>query len=581
MRASSFFFRSHREDPQDADTRAVRWLTRANTIQKLASGIYTFLPLGLRVLKKIEKVIREEMEALGAQEILMPSLVPAQLLQESGRWSAYGKELMRLKDRSCRDFALAPTHEEVVADLVRRSVDSYRQLPVILYQIQMKFRDEMRPRFGLLRAREFLMKDAYSFEPSAESLQITYEKMRQAYLRIFERVGLSVIVVEASPGAIGGDLSHEFMVPAESGEDILFLCSHCSYAANRERAESLPRNFEEENSKGMELVETGKATSVAEVSKALHVLPRQLLKTLLLTTPQEVVAAVLRGDRELNPEKLQRALGVPWVAMASPEEVRDVTGAPLGFSGPVGLSLRTLCDEEVASVRGGVVGANREGFHLTHVNAGRDFPIREVADLRMASAADSCRRCGRGRLREEKGIEVGHIFKLGVKYTQPMQVQVLTAEGAQVPVVMGCYGIGVSRILAAVAETCSDEQGLRFGKEIAPFFLHILCVNQEDEALRSAADTIYQEAQSCGYEVFYDDRSERAGVKFKDADLMGSSWQVIVGKKLRKGLVEVKHRLTGESLDVPQGELFSLLDAFQSAEAKDPRDFFRERRRAD
>lgn len=572
MRLSRLFFRSLREDPQEAETQAHRWLLRANFMTKSASGVYTFLPLGLRVLKKIEEIIRQEMDALGAQEIVMPVLIPRTLWEETGRWQLYGKELMRIKDRHNREFALGPTHEEMVTHLVRTQVTSYRSLPLILYQIQTKFRDEMRPRFGLMRAREFLMKDAYSFEPDGESLNETYQKIYSAYCRIFQRCGLEVKAVEATTGAIGGDVSHEFMVPAENGEDTIFLCDHCDYAASEEKAESLARPFNERNHAEAEAVKTPGISSVQEVAAFFKAEPHRLIKTIIVSTEKGCMAALLRGDRSLNEEKLKKAAGVKELKMATAEEIERATGASVGFSGPVGISVPLICDEEVKGIQGGITGANRNDFHLKQVNAGRDFPVRCVADLRIAVDGDGCARCGTGKLRATRGIEVGHIFKLGTKYSQAMNLTVKDEKGNDLVVIMGCYGIGVSRLISAIAETRCDQSGLRFNAETAPYTVHLICVNQQDKKMREAAEKLYAQFLKVT-DVLYDDRDERAGVKFKDADLIGSFCQVIVGKKIEEGKVELKNRWTGTREDVSLEEVMVRLKAkinVRRGNGKDP-----------
>jgi len=550
MRFSTYLLPTWRQDPAEAEVISHKLMLRAGMIRKLAAGLYTFLPLGLRVLRKVEAIIREEMDRAGALEVLMPMVLPADLWKESGRWDQYGKELLRFKDRGGRDYCLGPTHEEVITDLARREIRSYKQLPLNLYQIQTKFRDEIRPRFGVMRAREFIMKDAYSFDADERGAEESYRKMYEAYCRIFERCGLRFRAVEADTGLIGGRFSHEFMVLAESGEDVIASCSSCDYAANIEMAEvgrSEGKGGKEEP-KPLERVLTPGRSRVEEVAAFLGVPPSKLIKTLILRTDKGVVAALLRGDHELSEPKLRRHLGVSTVEMADEEMIREVTGGPMGFSGPVGLKIPIVADRAISGMRNMVVGGNEEDVHLINANPGRDFQVSEFADIRVAQAGDPCPRCG-GRLEIWRGIEVGHIFKLGTKYSEAMGATYLDAEGREKPLVMGCYGIGVGRTVAAAIEQNHDEDGIIFPMSIAPFHVYLLPVNTNDPEVMGVSERLYEELEGEGVEVLFDDRDERAGVKFKDADLIGIPLRLTVGERnLKEGKVEIRKRRTKETV---------------------------------
>ena len=550
MRFSTYLLPTWRQDPAEAEVISHKLMLRAGMIRKLAAGLYTFLPLGLRVLRKVEAIIREEMDRAGALEVLMPMVLPADLWKESGRWDQYGKELLRFKDRGGRDYCLGPTHEEVITDLARREIRSYKQLPLNLYQIQTKFRDEIRPRFGVMRAREFIMKDAYSFDADERGAEESYRKMYEAYCRIFERCGLRFRAVEADTGLIGGRFSHEFMVLAESGEDVIASCSNCDYAANIEMAEvgRSEGKGEKEEPKPLERVLTPGRSRVEEVAAFLGVPPSKLIKTLILRTDKGVVAALLRGDHELSEPKLRRHLGVSTVEMADEEMIREVTGGPMGFSGPVGLKIPIVADRAISGMRNMVVGGNEEDVHLINANPGRDFQVSEFADIRVAQAGDPCPRCG-GRLEIWRGIEVGHIFKLGTKYSEAMGATYLDAEGREKPLVMGCYGIGVGRTVAAAIEQNHDEDGIIFPMSIAPFHVYLLPVNTNDPEVMGVSERLYEELEGEGVEVLFDDRDERAGVKFKDADLIGIPLRLTVGERnLKEGKVEIRKRRTKETI---------------------------------
>ena len=547
MRLSQLLLPTLREEPAEAEVVSHKLMLRAGMIRKLAAGIYTLLPLGVRVIQKVERIIREEMNRAGAQEVVMPCVLPADLWKESDRWDHYGKELLRLKDRHDRDYCFGPTHEEVITDLARREISSYRQLPINLYQIQTKFRDEVRPRFGVMRAREFVMKDAYSFDADEAGAEQSYERMYDAYTRIFQRCGLRFRSVEADTGLIGGRFSHEFMVLADTGEDAIVSCNSCDYAANVERAEiGRLADTKNEKPKKLERVETPDKKSVEEVTTFLGVPPERLVKTIIFETEEGVVAALVRGDHEINEAKLRRHLGVTQLELAGDQVVADVTHAPLGFAGPVGLDLKMIADSALEAMSNMVVGANELDAHLINANMGRDFHVEEFADIRLAQAGDSCPRC-QGKLQISRGIEVGHIFKLGTKYSEAMGATYLDQEGNELKLIMGCYGIGVGRTAAAAIEQNHDEDGIIFPFAIAPFHVLILPVNNKDAQVMGTAEDLYRRLSEEGAEVLLDDRDERPGVKFKDADIIGIPVRLTVGEKnLKQGKVEIKVRKSGE-----------------------------------
>ena len=547
MRLSQLLLPTLREEPAEAEVVSHKLMLRAGMIRKLAAGIYTLLPLGVRVIQKVERIIREEMNRAGAQEVVMPCVLPADLWKESDRWDHYGKELLRLKDRHDRDYCFGPTHEEVITDLARREISSYRQLPINLYQIQTKFRDEVRPRFGVMRAREFVMKDAYSFDADEAGAEQSYERMYDAYTRIFQRCGLRFRSVEADTGLIGGRFSHEFMVLADTGEDAIVSCNSCDYAANVERAEiGRLADTKNEKPKKLERVETPDKKSVEEVTTFLGVPPERLVKTIIFETEEGVVAALVRGDHEINEAKLRRHLGVTQLELAGDQVVAVVTHAPLGFAGPVGLDLKMIADSALEAMSNMVVGANELDAHLINANMGRDFHVEEFADIRLAQAGDSCPRC-QGKLQISRGIEVGHIFKLGTKYSEAMGATYLDQEGNELKLIMGCYGIGVGRTAAAAIEQNHDEDGIIFPFAIAPFHVLILPVNNKDAQVMGTAEDLYRRLSEEGAEVLLDDRDERPGVKFKDADIIGIPVRLTVGEKnLKQGKVEIKVRKSGE-----------------------------------
>ncbi|TRO79193.1 proline--tRNA ligase [Trichloromonas acetexigens] len=563
MRYSQYLLNTLKETPADAEVVSHQLMMRAGMIRKIAAGIYSYLPLGLRSIRKVEQIIREEMNRAGAIELLMPMVVPAELWQESTRWEQYGKELLRFKDRKEADFCLGPTHEEVITDIVRREVRSYRQLPLNLYQVQSKFRDEIRPRFGLMRGREFIMKDAYSFDVDEAGADVAYDKMYQAYRRIFERCGLRFRAVEADTGNIGGSSSHEFMVLADSGEDAIVSCDSCEYAANVEKAElrdagaTAPAPTE-----ALSKVATPNQRTIEEVAAFLKVEPARLIKTLILRTDGgETATVLLRGDRELNDIKLCRLLCCNEVELADEETVRRVTGAPSGFAGPVGLKGRIFADFEVRAMADAVTGANEADAHYTGVTCGRDFTVETFADLREAVAGDPCPRCA-GKLEVWRGIEVGHVFKLGTKYSQALGATFLDAQGQEQVIFMGCYGIGVGRTVAAAIEQNNDANGIIFPMPIAPFQVIVTMVNPNDAEVCAAAEKLYADLLERGVEVLLDDRDERPGSKFKDADLLGIPLRVTVGARgLKDGALEVQERRSGTREMVPLAEVAEVVAA--------------------
>ena len=565
MRYSRMFLPTMKETPAEAEVISHQLMFRAGMIRKVAAGIYTYLPLGLRAIRKVEEIVREEMNAAGAQELLMPMVQPADLWIESQRWEYYGKELLRLKDRNERDYCLGPTHEEIITDLVRREIRSYRDLPLNLYQIQTKFRDEIRPRFGVMRAREFIMKDAYSFDRDDASAEESYQAMYRAYSRIFERCGLRFKAVEADSGSIGGSHSHEFMVLADTGEDAILSCDRCAYAANTERAASLLPEAAEpgdgaESVPAPEKVYTPGKRHVEEVSEYLKVAPRDLIKTLIFETDRGLVAGLVRGDHDLNPIKLKNLLDANFVVLASDDEVRKVTGAEVGFAGPVGLSIPVIADPAVMSLRDAVCGANETDAHLIHVVPKRDLQVSQVADIRQAQEGEICPRCGKGHLEMFRGIEVGHVFKLGTKYSEAMRATFLDESGKERLMIMGCYGIGIGRTGAAAIEQSHDENGIVFPMEIAPFHVEILPVQTNQKEVVRFAETLYSDLTQGGWEVLLDDRELRPGVKFKDADLIGIPYRVVIGRRyLEEKVVEIKSRASGEVTEVAADTIIDAL----------------------
>ncbi|MGO9136774.1 MAG: proline--tRNA ligase [Syntrophales bacterium] len=549
MRYSEMFLPTVREVPSDAEIISHQLMIRAGMIRKLTSGIYTYLPLGYRVIRKLEQIIREEMNRAGAQEVFMPTVQPRELWEESGRWSLYGKELLRFKDRNDRDCCLGPTHEEVITDLVRNEIRTYRHLPRNLYQIQTKFRDEIRPRFGVMRCREFGMKDAYSFDADEAGAEASYQKMFDAYSAIFRRCGLEFRAVEADTGSIGGSFSHEFMVMADTGEDALVFCGSCEYAANLEKAEIATPEIQPVPKGDMlplEFVHTPNMRTIEEVSSFLHVAPRDIVKTMIYSADGNPVAVLVSGDEEVNEIKVKNYLNCDVLEMATDDVIYKVTGAPRGFAGAVGIKVKIIADYSLSNMTNFVMGANKEDYHVKNVNLGRDVSVAAFADLRIARDTDSCARCGRA-LRFARGIEVGHVFKLGTKYSKAMKATYLDKSGKERYMIMGCYGIGVGRTVAAAIEQNHDENGIVWPMPLAPYQVIITPVNVNDEKIMKMSVQLYEALQEKGIEVILDDRDERAGVKFKDADLIGVPLRVTVGQQLlTAGVLEVKIRRTGE-----------------------------------
>ena len=563
MRASQFFLPTLKETPAEAELISHQLLLRGGFIRRLASGLYTWLPLGLRVLRRVETIVREEMERAGAQEILMPVVQPAELWQESGRWEMYGPELLRLQDRHQRDFCLGPTHEEVISDLARREIRSYRQLPINLYQIQTKFRDEIRPRFGLMRAREFLMKDAYSFHIDQESLRTTYQDMYDAYSRVFTRLGLEFRAVDADNGAIGGKASHEFHVLADSGEDAIVHCSSCSYAANLELARSRPADAEQAEMLPAEQRRTPGIHTVQEQATLLGITPAQVVKSLLVIAADKPVLLLLRGDDELNLVKAARALEVDSLRMASAEEAHTILGVPFGFLGPKDLpaELPILADQNVLTLRNFSTGANTADLHWLNLNWDRDLPRPPVADLRNVQVGDACPHCQAGRLGIRRGIEVGHVFQLGTRYSEKLGVRVLNEEGKEQIVFMGCYGIGVSRIVAAAVEQNFDERGICWPAAMAPFDVGIVAIQaKKSPAVLAAAEAMMKQLEQRGLQVLLDDRYERPGVQFATMDLIGLPHRLVISEKtLAQNLWEYRRRRESENRLLSADEVLNAL----------------------
>jgi len=562
MRYSQYFLPTLKETPSEAEVPSHQLMFRAGMIRKLTSGIYSYLPLGLRSIQKVEAIIREEMNRAGAIEVLLPIVLPAELWQESHRWEEYGSELLRFKDRHNRDYCMGPTQEEVITDIARREIRSYRQMPVNLFQIQTKFRDETRPRFGVMRAREFIMKDGYSFDVDEKKADESYQKMYDAYSSVFTRCGLKFKVVEAESGLIGGHFSHEFMVLAETGEETIISCIHCSYAANIEKAEFKRLEIRSDPHdpslfKPLQKVLTPNQRTVEEVTQFLNVSPKDLIKTLIFETDKGCIAALVRGDHEINEKKLKAVMDTENLQLASEERVEEITHAPKGFAGPLSLSIPILADLDIQNMMNFVTGANEKDNHLIHVNIGRDFNIGQFVDIRKFSQGDCCPLCG-AETRMDKGIEVGHIFKLGTKYSKAMGATYLDDQGREKIIVMGTYGIGVGRTVAAAIEQSYDGNGIIFPMPIAPFQVLLLPVNMKIDLLRESAEWFYQNLLKEGVDVLYDDREESPGVKFKDADLIGIPLRLTLGEKnLKKGWVEIKKRKTGEVILVKKEEAIS------------------------
>ncbi|MDY0005625.1 MAG: proline--tRNA ligase [Spongiibacteraceae bacterium] len=556
MRASQFLIATLKETPADAEVISHQLMLRAGMIRRLASGLYTWLPMGLRVLRKVEAIVRQEMDRSGAQEVLMPVVQPAELWQESARWEKYGPELLRIQDRHQRSFCLGPTHEEVITDLIRNEIKSYRQLPANFYQIQTKFRDEIRPRFGVMRAREFIMKDAYSFHNDQASLQATYDAMHAAYTRIFSRLGLNFRAVIADTGSIGGSASHEFHVLADAGEDAIAFSDTSDFAANIELAEALaPSTARPAPTEAMREVATPGQHTIAEVSQFLSVDPHKVVKTLVVEADSDgggLIALVLRGDHELNAIKAEKLSGVKApLTFASAQQVEQAIGCQTGSIGPVALNIPVIVDRSAARLADFICGANRDGVHLRGVNWERDLPLNRVEDLRNVREGDPSPD-GHGRLSIMRGIEVGHIFQLGTTYSEALNARVLNEQGQEQVMVMGCYGIGVSRVVAAAIEQNHDAKGIIWPDSIAPFRIAIVALNAQKSAdVRDCAERLYAELKALGYDVLLDDRDERPGVKFADMELLGIPHRIVVGDRgLKNNTLEYKGRRDAEVTDI-------------------------------
>lgn len=574
MKQSELFLSTMRDMPSDAETASHRLLLRGGYMRQVAAGVYSYLPLGWKVLRNLQELIREEMERAGAQEMLMPAMQPAELWRQSERYEVYGEELMRLCDRHEREFVLGPTHEEVVTALVRDEVNSYKRLPLTLYQIQTKYRDERRPRHGLLRCREFIMKDAYSFHLDAASLQTQYDRMVDAYHRVMKRLNLTYCAVEADAGAIGGSgRTHEFMALTNIGEDTIVSCGHCGYAANLEKAvsqsdsasaantEALPDSVKAGH-KGVDtktvqiegVRSTGETSNVSmparihtpgvktieELTAYLQVEPSQTIKTLLYMADGEPVAVIVRGDHEVNETKVMRALTANQLELADTETIMRITGAPTGFAGPVGLTIKCLVDKDAAHMEDAIVGANEQDYHLMHVKAGRDYALTMVSDYRNVVEGERCVHCGHA-LSFHRGIELGHVFELGTKYTDKLGAKVMNKSGQMQTLLMGCYGIGVSRMMSAIVEQMQHEQGLRWPVAVAPYLVHVIPVSMKDAAQAEAASRLAANMGNFGATVLWDDRDERFGVKLADADLIGCPVRIVIGKHIAEGKVELVH----------------------------------------
>lgn len=558
LKQSQMLIPTLREVPSDAEIASHKLLLRAGMARQLASGVYTYLPLSLRVLQKIQAIVREEMNRAGAQEILMPAMQPAELWLKSGRWDVYGPELVRLNDRHNRQFALGPTHEEVVTTLVGDDVNSYKKLPLNLYQIQTKFRDEVRPRFGLIRCREFIMKDAYSFDTSREGLDKNFQAMFDAYTNIFTRVGLNFRAVEADAGSIGGTGTYEFMALCEIGEDTIAYSTEGTYAANLEKAEVIYEGTPKQavDIPPTEKIHTPNVRTIDQLVESLGVQASDIIKSLVYRVDDKLVVVLVRGDHELNEVKLKNMYDATNLRMATEDEVLQLTGAPVGFVGPIGLKddVELIADNFVQDVVDGVVGANEKDYHLKHVSVTRDLRVSRFADLRNIMEGDKSPR-DNGTIAFARGVEVGHVFKLGTKYSQVLGATYLDENGRSQDMIMGCYGIGVSRTLAAVIEQNNDENGIIWPVAVAPFHIHVIPINAKVDEQRELSEQIFATLSEAGIEVLYDDRPERAGVKFKDADLIGLPLRITVSDKSAEGTVEVRVRRTGETFDVAIAEL--------------------------
>lgn len=549
MKWSKTFIPTLKENPSDAEVDSHKLMIRSGMIRKLSAGVYTYLPLGTRILNKVIKIIRDEMDKSGAIELFMPALQPLSLIELSGRIDAFGDDLLRIKDRHKRDMALSPTHEEVITDLVKNEVSSYKQLPLILYQIQTKFRDEARPRFGVLRSKEFLMKDAYSFDIDIDGLNNSYQKMYDTYCRIFKRCKLDFLAVEADSGAMGGDVSHEFMVPNENGEDVIVKCRSCDYSANIEKAEPSPVESDDNLELGkLKEVSTPKMTTIKEVSEFLGIESNKMVKTLIYTYDSKNVAVLVRGDHAVNESKLAKVISSNEIALADENTVVKLTNSPVGFSGPIGLKTQIIADQAVSILKNCIVGGNKADTHIMNANPERDFKIDKVSDIRYVKEGDRCPKCNE-MLDVSHGIELGHVFKLGTRYSDSLGAKFLDSNGKEQPIIMGSYGIGVNRILAATIEKSHDSNGIIWPLPLAPYEVLIVPINIKDETVMNTATKVYDELCEKGIDTLLDDRDQRPGFKFKDADLIGIPIRITVGKRFKEtGELEIKLRSKAEVL---------------------------------
>lgn len=566
MRWTESLIPTLREVTKEAEAVSHQLLLKGGFIRRLSSGVYSYLPLGLRVLQNISEVIRSEMDRAGALELLLPTLHPAELWKQSGRYDTLGEDKIAFRNRSGQEFVLGPTHEEVITELAGAYLKTYQSLPKILYQIQTKFRDELRPRFGIIRTKEFIMKDAYSFDSDEDGLEKSYQLMYQAYMNIFKRLHLAIDVVPADPGIMGGNMSHEFMVRSPYGEDRIAVCKGCGYLASRDiAARALPKNSRSNSSKKLEAFDTPGLKTIDELVSHFKVRPEQMVKTILYFADDQPVAACVRGDREVHEGKLRKLLNVRQLRLAHPDEIERLTGAPIGFSGPVGLkTIRVVLDGDVPGMADFVTGANQKDKHYRNVNFDRDFKADQIADIRYAQEGDRCRECNQ-ELSLVTTMEVGHVFKLGTRYSEPFNALYRTADGKERVLLMGCYGLGLNRIMAALVEQHHDAKGIQWPASVAPYSVHLITANQADEATRKIADEIYEKLEKEGHSCLYDDRNERAGVKFNDADLIGIPVQVIVSERnLSKGQVELKVRKSLENRLIPKSGLLAEIQSLFS-----------------
>jgi prolyl-tRNA synthetase len=547
MKWTHTFIPTLKENPSEAEIDSHKLMIRSGMIRKLSAGVYSYLPIGLKTLNKVINIIREEMDKSGAIELSLPALQPLTLLERSGRIGAFGDDLLSMKDRHNKDIALSPTHEEVITDLVKNEVSSYKQLPLILYQIQTKFRDEARPRFGVLRSKEFLMKDAYSFDIDNEGLDRNYKKMYDTYCRIFERCKLDFLAVDADTGAMGGDVSHEFMVPNENGEDVIIKCEKCDYSANLEKAESAPLESVTDITPGeCKEISTPKMTTIKEVSGFLSIESNKMVKTLIYTYDNKSVAVLVRGDHDVNEAKLTKVLSISEITLADENTVLELTNAPVGFAGPIDLNTQIIADQAVSAMMSCVVGGNKVDTHIMNVNPQKDFKIDKIADIRYVTENDRCPKC-KEALNVSNGIELGHVFKLGTRYSDSLGAKFLDSNGKERPIIMGSYGIGVNRILAATIEKSHDSNGIIWPLPLAPYEVLIVPINFKDEIIMDTATKIYDELCEAGIDTLLDDRDQRPGFKFKDADLIGIPIRITAGKRLKEtGELEIKLRSKDE-----------------------------------